>query len=179
MVATEQPPPAGGPDPEELAGEEAGVEVQVAVEHPALPAHTDFDGWVAAVLALSGEAQPVQLGIRIVGEAEGAELNSTWRGKAGATNVLAFPGPELVPAGLPVRELGDIVICLPLVFSEAAAQNKAPLAHLAHLCVHGLLHLLGYTHDEAAAATAMETLETRVLRGLGFADPYASDDEEG
>jgi probable rRNA maturation factor len=106
-----------------------------------------------------------------VGLAEGAGLNSTWRHKQGPTNVLAFPGPSGLPSGVP-REFGDLVICLPVVLREAAEQGKAPVDHLAHLVVHGTLHLLGYTHDAEADAARMESLETRVLAALGIPDPY-------
>lgn len=114
------------------------------------------------------------LSLRLVGLDEGAELNSTWRHKSGATNVLAFPGPpEALPPGVP-REFGDLVICLPVVLREAAEQGKPPVSHLAHLVVHGTLHLLGYTHDGEADAARMEALETRVLAGLGIPDPYVA-----
>jgi probable rRNA maturation factor len=69
-------------------------------------------------------------------------------------------------------EYGDLVICLPVVLREAAEQAKLPGHHLAHLVVHGTLHLLGYTHDGREDAARMEALETRILAGLGIADPY-------
>ena len=78
------------------------------------------------------------------------------------------------PACRGAQELGDLVICLPVVLKEAAEQGKPPLAHLAHLVVHGTLHLLGHDHDEPAAARRMEGREVRILRGLGFPDPYRS-----
>jgi probable rRNA maturation factor len=71
-------------------------------------------------------------------------------------------------------EYGDLVICLPVVLREAAEQEKAPGNHLAHLVVHGTLHLLGYTHDDEADTARMEALEARILAGLGIADPYVS-----
>ena len=109
-----------------------------------------------------------------MGLEEGAELNSTWRHRKGPTNVLAFPGPvESLPPEVP-REYGDLVICLPVVVQEAVAQGKAPVQHLAHLVVHGTLHLVGYTHDGEADACRMEALETQVLAGLGIPDPYVT-----
>jgi len=123
------------------------------------------------VTAALGPGASGALAIRLVGLAEGAALNSTWRKKSGPTNVLAFPGPEDLPPGVP-REYGDLVICLPVVLQEAAEQGKPPLHHLAHLVVHGTLHLLGHTHDGEADAARMEALETRVLAGLGIPDPY-------
>lgn len=133
-----------------------------------LPAGADFAAWVAAAL---GRDPAGNLTIRLVGLAEGAELNSTWRHKAGPTNVLAFPGPGGLPADMP-REYGDLVICLPVVLREAAEQGKAPVDHLAHLVVHGTLHLLGHTHDGEDDAARMEAMETRVLAVLGIPDPY-------
>jgi len=149
------------------------LDVQLAGEVAELPAGADFPAWIQA--ALEGAAQGIAggaLSLRLVGLEEGAELNSTWRHKAGPTNVLAFPGPPgALPPGVP-REFGDLVICLPVVLREAAEQGKAPVDHLAHLVVHGTLHLLGYTHDGDDDAARMEALEARVLAGLGIADPY-------
>ena len=77
------------------------------------------------------------------------------------------------------HELGDLVICLPVVHDEAAAQGKSALAHLAHLVVHGILHLVGFEHDEEAAARRMEAAETSVLKSLGFPPPYESSPDHG
>jgi probable rRNA maturation factor len=79
--------------------------------------------------------------------------------------VLAFPGGV-------VAELGDLVVCLPLVHREAGRQGKTALQHLAHLVVHGTLHLLGFDHERPAAARKMEGREVRILARLGFPDPY-------
>jgi probable rRNA maturation factor len=148
------------------------LDVQLAAEASLLPPGADFEAWVRAALrGAAGEGGALSL--RLVGVEEGAELNSTWRHKDGPTNVLAFPGPGGLPAGMP-REYGDLVICLPVVLREAAEQGKAPVNHLAHLVVHGTLHLLGYTHEGEADAGRMEALETRVLAGLGIADPYVT-----
>jgi probable rRNA maturation factor len=101
-------------------------------------------------------------------------MNATYRGQRRATNVLAFPGPQPgnLPAGLE-PELGDILICLPVAEAEADDQGKTLVAHLAHLVVHGALHLLGYDHHADGEAEIMEGLERRVLSQLGFPDPYA------
>lgn len=147
------------------------LDIQLADEAAELPAGADFERWIEAALKGAAVQASGALSLRLVGLEEGAALNSTWRQKAGPTNVLAFPGPEGLPAGMP-REFGDLAICLPVVLREAAEQGKAPVDHLAHLVVHGTLHLLGYTHDEEADAARMEALETRVLGTLGIADPY-------
>jgi probable rRNA maturation factor len=153
------------------------LEIQLVADQSALPADADFATWIRAALnaaaeARSGEAAEGAIGLRLVGLEEGAELNATWRKKTGPTNVLAFPGPP-PQAGVPL-EYGDLVICLPVVNREAAEQGKDPACHLAHLVVHGTLHLLGYTHDDPPSAAQMEAIETRVLAGLGIADPYVT-----
>ncbi len=83
--------------------------------------------------------------VRMCGEVESAELNSSYRNKPGATNVLSFPADIEVPEGTPI--LGDLAICWPVLQREADQQNKTPLDHLSHLYVHGVLHLLGYDHQ--------------------------------
>jgi len=147
------------------------VEVQYAVEAPDLPAEGDVHRWVAAALAgRRGEAEVV---VRIVDEAESAELNGTYRGKHYATNVLSFPFEA--PPGVAMSLLGDLVICAPVVAREAAEQGKAGMAHWAHMVVHGTLHLIGYDHETDAEAEEMEGLEREILAGLGIGDPYGED----
>ncbi len=152
------------------------VDVQYALddaaeEDPSLPTPAQFEAWVAA--ALAGRRDAAELSVRVVEEAEGAELNHTYRHRAGPTNVLSFPCDS--PADFEIPLLGDIVICAPVVAREARAQNKTILAHWAHLTVHGSLHLLGYDHETPVEAEAMEALETDILAGLGIADPYAAE----
>jgi probable rRNA maturation factor len=151
------------------------LDLQYALEGPeadiALPAAERFERWVAA--AIGGRREEAELTVRIVGEAEGTELNEHYRPeKTGPTNVLSFPFEA--PEGVTVPLLGDIVICAPVVLREAAAQEKPPEAHWAHLVVHGCLHLLGYDHIEPEQALEMETLETEILAGLGYSDPYGA-----
>jgi len=123
-----------------------------------------------AELALNGEREQAELVIRVVGAEEGRALNLTYRGKDYATNVLSFPAelPEFI--GIPL--LGDIVICAPVVEAEANDQGKDAVAHWAHMVVHGVLHLLGYDHDQIARAELMEARERKILAQLGFDDPY-------
>ena len=84
--------------------------------------------------------------------------------------MLSFPFEA--PPEVETPLLGDIVICAPVVLREAVSQGKTLAAHWAHLVAHGVLHLLGYDHDEAQAE-AMESLEIHILTGLGYSDPYA------
>lgn len=146
----------------------AYITIQYAVSHPDIPARPLLRQWVKA--ALEGQRQQARLTIRVVDEQEGTELNEQWRHKSGPTNVLSFPceGLEMIAPDL----LGDIVICSPVVEREAAAQGKTPLAHWAHLVIHGTLHLLGYDHIQEAQARQMEGLETAILHRLGYPDPY-------
>ncbi|MCE7903217.1 MAG: rRNA maturation RNase YbeY [Gammaproteobacteria bacterium PRO9] len=156
------------------------VEVQRVAGATWLPTDESFERWVkaafnAAELPDNPPAEAGEMTVRLVGLEEGTALNTEWRHKAGPTNVLAFPGPtpHTGVAGQPV-EYGDLVICLPVVEQEATDQHKERIDHLAHLVVHGTLHLLGYTHEAEPDAARMEALETRVLAGLDIADPYAS-----
>lgn len=144
------------------------IGVQYAVELPGLPARDALRRWARAALAAA--ERHGALAIRIVDEAESAALNSEWRGKRGPTNVLSFTA--VIPPGLDVAELGDIVICAPVVAHEAAQQHKAADAHWAHMVVHGVLHLLGHDHGDESDALRMEMLETEILADLGFPDPY-------
>ena len=149
-------------------GTRATVSVDNASRETGVPAEAELSRWAAA--ALAGRRAGAELAIRIVDEAEGAELNATYRHKQGATNVLSFPAR--LPPGVPLALLGDLVICAPVVAREAREQGKAPEAHWAHLVVHGCLHLLGYDHDDEAEAQEMESLERAILAGMGYPDPY-------
>lgn len=143
------------------------LEVQRATAFRPLPADREFGLWVATALADRGACE---LTIRLVDRDEGRELNHQYRGKDAATNVLSFPAELPEELGLPL--LGDIVMCAPLVAEEALAQGKSPEAHWAHLTIHGVLHLLGYDHQGAEEAAAMERLEIELLGSLGIGNPY-------
>jgi probable rRNA maturation factor len=133
------------------------------------PPRRDLTRWVAT--ALGRGAAGGELGLAVVGAPESRRLNSQYRGRDCATNVLSFPAPRPAP-GAPVRALGDLVICARVLRAEARAQAKTLRAHWAHLVVHGTLHLIGYDHERDADARRMERREIAVLRRLGFANPY-------
>jgi len=132
---------------------------------------------LAAAKAVS--TGPVELAIVLTHDSAIQALNRDWRGKNAPTNVLSFPaapaGP--VPRGGKSREpspyIGDIVIAYETSAREAAAEGKPFNHHLAHLAVHGFLHLLGYDHESDREAEAMERLERRILRRMAIPDPYA------
>jgi probable rRNA maturation factor len=114
-------------------------------------------------------AQPSELAVMLCDDAAMRELNTRWRGRPEPTNVLSFPA-----AGR-AGTLGDLAIAYETTAREAQAEGKPFADHLAHLAVHGFLHLLGYDHGSDAEAVAMERLEAAILARLGVADPYAKD----
>jgi len=130
--------------------------------------------WVES--ALQDVSEDCELSVRLVDESESADLNSTYRGKNGPTNVLSFPFDSEI--ALEPRLLGDLVICVPVLAREAAAQSKTEADHWAHLIVHGCLHLLGYDHIEDVEAIEMEALETQILKSLEISDPYQDQGDE-
>ncbi|HSI38024.1 MAG TPA: rRNA maturation RNase YbeY [Methylotenera sp.] len=135
--------------------------IQIASQLANIPSRTLFRKWVKATIRVDTEVT-----IRIVDADEGRELNSMYRGKDYATNVLTFPLTE------EPHLLGDIIICAPVVEAEAQSQNKTLEAHYAHLTVHGILHLHGYDHETEAQAELMEGLETAIVTKLGYPSPY-------
>jgi probable rRNA maturation factor len=173
------------------------VEVQFAVPRAGIPHPRSLRNW--ALLAFQGAkadrkrsgafspASIPSLTLRVVGSAESRRLNRDWRGKDKPTNVLSFPAvplegrrrtsgsPHRAAAGgqPPIRPLGDLVLCAPVVKREAREQGKTPQAHWAHMIVHGVLHLLGYDHEIDRDAEFMEAREVTLLATLGYSNPYA------
>ena len=148
------------------------VDLQIATENiDGLPTEEQIVQWATA--AVQPEGDEVEMTVRIVDEAESPELNLTYRGKDRPTNVLSFPFECPDEVELPL--LGDLVICRQVVEREAAEQEKPLMSHWAHMVVHGSLHLLGYDHIEDNEAEEMESLETQIMQGLGFDDPYLAE----
>ena len=142
--------------------------VSYALPRRGLPAPSSFRRWATA--ALQGRIKRADLALRLVDEREGLALNRHYRGKDYPTNVLSFPAE--LPEGVELPILGDIVLCAPVVAREAIEQGKALNTHYAHLTVHGILHLLGFDHEDDREAEAMELLERQILATLGIEDPY-------
>ena len=143
------------------------LEIQNVTSFRPVPGDEQFRLWVEA--ALRGATEAV-LTLRLVDDGESRTLNERYRGKNRPTNVLSFPADLPEELGIPL--LGDIVICAPLVGAEAEAQQKPVQSHWAHLTIHGVLHLLGYDHQEKTAAEEMEALEADLLHSLGIRNPY-------
>jgi probable rRNA maturation factor len=133
------------------------------------PPARDFRLWANTVLGSGASGH--EISVLLVGERRSRTLNARYRGRDKSTNVLSFPAPAAAAhsSGL----LGDLVICPAVLRAEARAQDKTVRAHWAHMVVHGLLHLIGYDHEREDDAQRMERREVRVLRQLGFANPYA------
>ena len=148
----------------------ANVTIAYALPRRWLPSPASFRKWVEAALTGARKRTLSELAIRLVGTREGRTFNREYRGRDYATNVLSFPAE--LPRGVKLPLLGDLVICAPVVTREAAEQGKALRDHYAHLAVHGVLHLVGYDHENEKDALKMEALEQRILAGLGIADPY-------
>ncbi len=147
------------------------VELQNASTTPSsLPSEQLLTLWATAAT----RRENAEMVIRVVDKGESAELNSQYRGKTGATNVLSFP--FIAPPGVETDILGDLLICAPIVENEAQEQGKNPLAHWAHMVVHGVLHLQGYDHIDENEAVIMESEEIAIMNGLGFPNPYEEAD---
>lgn len=101
-------------------------------------------------------------------------LNRDWRKIDKPTNVLSFPASKT--SGIEPVMLGDIVIAYETLTRECDAEDRVFLNHLAHLAVHGFLHLMGYDHQNDSDAEAMEQLETAILARLDMPDPYLARD---
>jgi probable rRNA maturation factor len=130
---------------------------------------------VAAVLAHEHkDFDTCEVSLLFAGDDEAGRINNDWRGKPYAPNVLSFPSPPAATPAGEARLLGDIVLAAGTVSREAAEQGKPRDAHVAHLIVHGTLHLLGYDHMYEADATRMERVEIEILRGLGLPNPYVT-----
>lgn len=155
------------------------VDFQVEFEADNLPDFEQVNLWAQS--ALQGLKDNADLSIVIVGPEESQSLNLEFRGKDKPTNVLSFPfemPEELI--GLDdnmANLLGDLIICAPVVETEAQEQNKPLKSHWAHMVVHGCLHLLGYDHIKDDEADIMENLERDILKRLDIPDPYLITDE--
>ena len=150
------------------------LEIQRACPDNGLPTDTQLTRWADAALQAASAEQTGEITVRLVEAGESQALNAEYRGRNYPTNVLSFPFemPEGLPAEAMPDILGDLVICAEVVAREAGEQGKTGEAHWAHMLVHGVLHLLGYDHQDDTQAHDMETLETEILASLGYNDPY-------
>ncbi|CRK85975.1 Endoribonuclease YbeY [Candidatus Providencia siddallii] len=133
-----------------------------------LPSKKKLKIWLKAVLPKSKLKNEIT--IRITDKTECHYLNLLYSGKNAPTNVLSFPFK--IQYKIKTCLLGDLIICQQIVAQEAFEQKKKYEEHLAHIIVHGCLHLLGFNHIKNNEAKKMERLETKIITGLGYSDPY-------
>jgi probable rRNA maturation factor len=163
----------------------SGVMVDVLSESPLWEGEPGAEAMVREAISQAATAtefgEPAaEIAVLLCDDAAIATLNAQWRGREEATNVLSFPAPPA--SDPPVRNplapvhLGDIAIAYETVIREAREQGRTVSQHLAHLAVHGFLHLLGYDHQIDDEAEHMEALEREILATLGISDPYAPHD---
>jgi probable rRNA maturation factor len=145
--------------------------IDIVVESPLWREEPDAAAVIRRAIGAAAEMTEAgadrELAVLLCDDAAMRDLNGRWRGRPEPTNVLSFPGA----AG--TGTLGDIAIAYETTAREAEGEGKPFDDHLAHLAVHGFLHLLGYDHESHTEAAAMERLETTILARLGVGDPYA------
>ena len=148
------------PSPLKIDIQYASPAIQKSLD--AVASSTLIKKWVKATTQYEG-----LITLRFVNLAEGKKLNLSFRQKDQATNVLTFPY-TLTKQALSA----DIILCLPVIQKEARAQNKTLKSHLAHLIIHGCLHAQNFDHETEKEARNMENREVKVLKLLGFPNPY-------
>ena len=170
-----------------MAEAEPAIEIDIRIEAAGWRASTmpteqlATDAVHAALGYMKVAGTVLELSILLTDDTTIAALNEQWRDKTGPTNVLSFPGDfpgdpaanDDLPGGPPVL-LGDIVIAFETVTAEAGEAGIPAADHLRHLVVHGVLHLLGYDHENDEDAAEMEQFEIAILGTLGVPDPYAA-----
>jgi len=144
------------------------LDLQIAHEFDNLPTFEQFEQW--ANKALASLKPDAELTIRISDASESQQLNHEYRGKNKPTNVLSFPFEA--PPGIELPLIGDLIICPEVVLQESIEQEKGFHDHLAHMVIHGCLHLMGYDHIDSEEALEMESLEKQLLADLNIDDPY-------
>jgi probable rRNA maturation factor len=148
--------------------------IDVMIDSPLWRAELGADELVRRAIAQAAAAAEVpttaELSVMLADDAAVRALNKRWRGHDEPTNVLSFPAPDANGDAW----LGDIAIAYETTAREAQSEGKPVSDHLAHLAVHGFLHLLGYDHATDDEAEAMEGLERQILARLGIADPYGA-----
>lgn len=144
----------------------ANIEV-ILLDPSEPPSEQQIQLWATKAL---GDNAENRICIKVIDNSEMLDLNSKYRNKHYTTNVLSFPCN--IPKELNDNYLGDIALCAPVIKQQAIEQQKSYEAHFAHLVIHGVLHLLGYDHQQTADAKVMESMEIKLLNQLGYPNPY-------
>lgn len=148
-------------------------EIDFDIQSPLWDRLPEAENTVRAAIAAAAAVAPAtgEMSVILTDDDAIRVLNRNWRQIDKATNVLSFPAAAPKVTGVPPL-LGDVIVAYETLAREAAEEEKPPLHHLAHLVVHGYLHLLGYDHQNDSEADAMEGLERQILARLDIADPY-------
>jgi probable rRNA maturation factor len=151
-------------------------DIDVEIQSPLWETQPEAEPTVRAAIAAACARVPGagEMSVLLTDDATVQTLNRDWRGIDTPTNVLSFPAAAPPGAGVPAL-LGDVAVAFETLDREARAEKKPFLHHLAHLAVHGYLHLLGYDHQTDSEAEAMETLEREILATMRIPDPYSAD----
>jgi probable rRNA maturation factor len=168
------------PDQDMVCVEVDGLTLEIGVAPGAALLDARFAALIASAIAAANRAAgPARGAVAVVVDDDERirTLNRLWRGLDQPTNVLSFPSPDTQPGA--TRTLGDIAISYETAAREAAAEDKSLADHVAHLSVHGFLHLLGYDHESDDDAEEMEGLERAILARIGVSDPYVAREAEG
>ena len=144
------------------------AEIQVVSASKEVPSESDIEEWIRTTLTENGQSR-AQITLRVVDEAEIADLNSRYRKNPLPTDVLAFSHP--LPHGVDMGLVGDVVVCADVINHQADQNAINRQAHWARIITHGVLHLLGYDHDQPQLAQEMESAERTVLSRLGLSHP--------
>lgn len=157
----------------------AAPAVEIDVQSPLWEAQPEAERTVRAAIAAAAthSTSGGEVSILLTDDSAVRVLNKEWRGIDKSTNVLSFPAPENLAKGA-AGILGDIVIAYETLVRECADEDRDFLHHLAHLTIHGYLHLVGYDHQNDAQATEMETLESRIMTRMDLPDPWLDSSRE-
>lgn len=170
----------GEAEPDTICVTADGLALEIGLAPGAVALQADLAAVIAAAIAAANRATgPTRGEVTVIvdDDARIQSLNRQWRGFDKPTNVLSFPAPDHPPGDPPY--LGDIAISYETTAREAADEGKSFGAHLAHLSVHGFLHLMGYDHESDADTAEMEGLERDILARIGISDPYVAPAAEG
>jgi probable rRNA maturation factor len=168
------------PDRDTVCIDAGGLALEIDVAPSVGASQASLAQLVAKALSAADEvAGPVRGAVTVIvdGDERIRALNKLWRGLDKPTNVLSFSYPDIQPG--PESYIGDIAISHETAAREAAAEHKPFSDHIAHLAVHGFLHLLGYDHESGRDAEQMERLERVILARIGISDPYVAREGEG
>jgi probable rRNA maturation factor len=159
------------PPPERRA---SAPPIDIQIQSPLWDAQPLAEQTVRAALAVAAKLAPAggEVSVVLTDDATIAGLNRDWRNIDRPTNVLSFPAAKTNGAAL----LGDIVVAYETLARESADEQRAFLHHLAHLTVHGFLHLIGYDHQTDSGADEMEGLESKIMARMNLPDPYLARD---